>query len=392
MPSLLPDTFLENTTHLYLPKVLVKTRRIYGLILGSVVAFFSSAFWITIDVSFSAPGVTRSLAERTELRALVSGQVQHVVVRENQQVKAGQVLLEINQDALTEKLQAVQAQIKEREIWMADLLWLTKQDTLGLKATSPALRSPLYTQQYWQLRAQWLENRVKMNRMAKELRADRFLHKERVIATRELDAKQADYDQLVEQEQFILTRQFSQWQTELANQKLELAQLKSQVVQVNQDQKLHQILAPIDGTLQQWVGKYDGSFVQAGELLGVLSPDSTLVVECYVRPSDMGLLQVKQQVMLQLDALNYREWGLAQAEVLDISQDFTLQGEPPSPVFKVKCALKTTSLQLKNGYKAPLQKGMTFQARFVVAKRTLIQLLFDQLDDWLNPTLRSAKS
>ena len=83
MPSLLPATFLENSTHLYLPKVQVKILRIYGLILGFVVAFFSLAFWITIDVSFSAPGVTRSLAERTELRALVSGQVQRVAVREN---------------------------------------------------------------------------------------------------------------------------------------------------------------------------------------------------------------------------------------------------------------------------------------------------------------------
>ncbi|MFN4084294.1 MAG: hypothetical protein ACK4LB_00050 [Spirosomataceae bacterium] len=31
MPSLLPNTFLENTTHLYLPKVQVKTGGIMGL-------------------------------------------------------------------------------------------------------------------------------------------------------------------------------------------------------------------------------------------------------------------------------------------------------------------------------------------------------------------------
>jgi HlyD family secretion protein len=28
---------------------------------------------------------------------------------------------------------------------------------------------------------------------------------------------------------------------------------------------------------------------------------------------------------------------------------------------------------------------MTFRARFVIAQRSLLQLLFDGVDDWLNP-------
>ncbi len=391
MPSLLPDTFLENTTHLYLPSVRTKTRRIYMTLVLSVLAFFGATFWILIDVSFSAPGVIRSSAERTELRALVSGRVEHVYVQENQKVKSGQVLLEINNDLLTEKQRSNQIQLQECQRRLEDLTWLTSQDTLVFKYPKPILQSQLYMQQYWQLRSLWLENRVKIKKIAKELKADRFLFKEQAIAMRELDAKQAEYDQLLEQEQLILTRQLSQWQTDLVAQQLEFTQLRSQEVQMNQEFKLHRIVAPIDGTLQQWVGKYDGSFVQAGELIGVLSPDSTLLVECYVRPSDMGLLQTKQKVSLQLDALNYREWGLAQAEVMDISKDFVLQGENQTPVFKVKCVLLTTSLQLKNGYKTKLQKGMTLQGRFIVTQRTLAQLLFDQLDDWLNPNMGSSK-
>lgn len=391
MPPLLPETFLENTTHLYLPSVRAKTRRIYMTLVLSVLAFFGATFWIRIDVSFSAPGVIRSSAERTELRALISGRVERVYVQENQKVKSGQVLLEINNDLLAEKQRSNQIQLQECQRRLEDLKWLTGQDTLVFKYPKPILQSQLYMQQYWQLRSLWLENRVKIKKIAKELKADRFLYKEQVIATRELDAKQAEYDQLLEQEQLILTRQLSQWQTDLAAQKLELAQLRSQEVQMKQEFMLHQIVAPIDGTLQQWVGKYDGSFVQAGELIGVLSPDSTLLVECYIHPSDMGLLQTKQKVSLQLDALNYREWGLAQAEVMDISKDFVLQGENQTPVFKVKCVLVTTSLQLKNGYKTKLQKGMTLQGRFIVTQRTIAQLLFDQLDDWLNPNMDSEK-
>jgi HlyD family secretion protein len=55
------------------------------------------------------------------------------------------------------------------------------------------------------------------------------------------------------------------------------------------------------------------------------------------------------------------------------------------PVFKVKCSLDLEYLELKNGYKGYLKKGMTLQAHFIVTQRTLWQLLYDKIDDWMNP-------
>ena len=54
-------------------------------------------------------------------------------------------------------------------------------------------------------------------------------------------------------------------------------------------------------------------------------------------------------------------------------------------MFRVRCAVKENTLQLKNGYKGMLQKGLTYTARFYLTRRTLWQLLFDKLDNWLNP-------
>ena len=34
------------------------------------------------------------------------------------------------------------------------------------------------------------------------------------------------------------------------------------------------------------------------------------------------------------------------------------------------------------------KKGMTVQARFIVARRSFWQLLFDKVDNWLNPNLK----
>ncbi|MNY20331.1 hypothetical protein D3C86_1538050 [compost metagenome] len=72
--------------------------------------------------------------------------------------------------------------------------------------------------------------------------------------------------------------------------------------------------------------------------------------------------------------------------MLDISDDIIIISNS-QPVFKVRCELKKNHLVLKNGYKGYLKKGMSFTARFTVTERSLYQLLYDKVDDWVNPNL-----
>jgi HlyD family secretion protein len=84
-----------------------------------------------------------------------------------------------------------------------------------------------------------------------------------------------------------------------------------------------------------------------------------------------------------LDAFNYNQWGLASGKVNEISKDIININE--QPVFRVRCSLDTRFLQLKNGYRGNLKKGMTLTGRFYLTDRSLWQLLFDKIDDWMNP-------
>lgn len=384
MPHLLPTPFLEDTTHLYLPQVQARSRLIYALVLLTVVGAAVAAFFVRVDVSFGASGLVRSVAEKTEIRAPVSGRVVGTRVHENQTVATGDTLLGLLPDGLNEKLRLNHFQQAERGQLLADLDQLTTAtSSQGDESENIQFQSSLYAQQYNQLQAALQENMVRSRKVEKELKADRLLHADRVIATRELDAKEAEYSQLVEERRGLVERQRSQWQADRNTHRLALTQLRAEATQFRQERDLFTLRATVAGTVQQWAGKYAGSYVQAGELLGILSPDSSLLVECYVKPSDMGLLKLNQSALFQIDALNYREWGLARGTVTDIARDFTLVNE--NPVFRVKCRLETSALRLKNGYKARLQKGMTLQARLVVARRTVAQLLFDKVDDWLNP-------
>ncbi|NJL14750.1 MAG: HlyD family efflux transporter periplasmic adaptor subunit [Microscillaceae bacterium] len=131
------------------------------------------------------------------------------------------------------------------------------------------------------------------------------------------------------------------------------------------------------------MGKYKGTYLQAGEVLGIISPDSGLVAECYLSPKDIGLIKKGMKAKMSIDAFNYTEWGFVEGEIIDIGKDYILLEN--KPVFKIKCALKSNIIQLKNGFLGRLQKGMTLQARFVVTQRSLFQLLYDKIDDWVNP-------
>lgn len=85
----------------------------------------------------------------------------------------------------------------------------------------------------------------------------------------------------------------------------------------------------------------------------------------------------------QIDAFNYNQWGLATGKIVEIGRDIEMINE--TPIFKIRCKIDQEYLTLKNDIKGNISKGMTYNARFKLTERTLFQLLYDKVDDWLNP-------
>jgi len=59
---------------------------------------------------------------------------------------------------------------------------------------------------------------------------------------------------------------------------------------------------------------------------------------------------------------------------------------------KILCQLNEKELSLKNGFKGQLKKGMTLNAQFKLAERSLFDLLYDRVDDWFNPSQKDITS
>ena len=88
-------------------------------------------------------------------------------------------------------------------------------------------------------------------------------------------------------------------------------------------------------------------------------------------------------VRLEVNAFNRNQWGLLNANIVEISEDVRLNND--QPIFAVKCKIERTYLKSKDGHKGELKRGMTLQARFRITHRSLWQLMFDKADNWMNP-------
>jgi membrane fusion protein, peptide pheromone/bacteriocin exporter len=218
---------------------------------------------------------------------------------------------------------------------------------------------------------------------------DHKLHQERVIADSEFENHQFELDKAVNELEQVKQAQLGQWQNELRNYERDRLELDGQLAQLQKEKENLTIKAPVSGNIQNVAGLYPGSMVFANQDLAQISPDTSLIVEAYLEPNDIGLIKKNMPVRFQVDAFNYNQWGLATGSVLDISNDIHIIRD--RPVFKVKCLLDNDFMQLKSGYVSYLKKGMTLQARFMVTERTLWQLLYDKVDDWVNPNLSSRQ-
>ena len=147
------------------------------------------------------------------------------------------------------------------------------------------------------------------------------------------------------------------------------------------------LTAPESGTIENFSGLQTGSFLNASQAIANISPNDNLIVENTVEPKDVGLIKKNQNVKFQLDAFNYNQWGLLEGKVIEIDKNATIKDN--QIFFKVKCKLNSKTLSLNSGYKTNVSKGMTLTTRYIITRRSLFDLLFDKVDDWLNPKLIS---
>jgi multidrug resistance efflux pump len=376
---------ITNTSLVYRSRINRSSQIIYLVAVFSILITLAALPFIKTPISVKSSGLIQSSIEKTELIVPINGRLVKVKLKDNKKVKQGETLLTI--DAGMAKQQGALVQNRQGQIGalMQDIRTL-----LIYVNRNGYSYPPLQTGQYtasWQQFAQELENaRIARNQAENTFNRYNKLYQNKSVTESEYERYKFELQQAESAFKMIITKYKSQWQAEANSLRSEGQQLSGQQVEINEQKKQYILKAPIDGSIQNLSGIQEGAYVFANQKIGEISPDASLTAFCYVKPADIGLIKKGQQVRLQIDAFNYNQWGLAAGTVLDISDDIIIINEN-QPVFKVRCNLDHNYLVLKNGYKGYLKKGMNFTARFTVTERSLYQLLYDKVDDWVNPNV-----
>ena len=370
----------------------LKSNVIYMLILSSTIIALTSLPFIPIEISINSQGRIQSSLERSELLASISGRVVDVRIKDNQSIFKGDTLLMIDSSLPGQQSNIISKRLALLKQLLTDASQIVNYANFQEKFS---MRQEFFTEQY---SASWLQflQEFEMSSLNKD-QADRIftryntLYENGAITLAESEKFRFEFDKAVSDQTLLKNRWIFQWETEAADFQRELSELLSREADIEEQGKLFILRAYVNGSVQNMAGIQVGSYVFANQKIAEISPDTQLIAICYVKPIDIGLIRKGQTVNFQIDAFNYNQWGLISGEVMDISDDiiFTAQG---NAVFKVSCILDKEYLKLRNNYRGNLRKGMSFTARFMITERTLYELLYDKLDDWLNPNLYEVQA
>jgi len=383
--KIFPAEILEQTAEYQLAQNSKPTQILYSFLVISLLAGVVALPFLFIDVSVKSSGLLRAATELNTLKAISAGIVQKVYVNENSVVTKGQLLFEVQSPMLEEKDKYLIGKVSEIKLFLNDLIELTSSKAIDTQQPIN-LNTPLYQQSLIDYRQKLVERRTKYQKAKQDYDRNKKLYDGYVIAASEFENFKFELDKATDELALLKQSQLSAWQQELHNSEKEINDFQNQLNQTQQERKNLNITAPVSGTIQNLTGIYPGTPVFANQELAQISPDTSLMAEIYVSPNDIGLLKEGLPVRMQVGAFNYNQWGLLQGTVKEISNDIQIRNN--EPFFEVKCSLAQDHLTLKNGYTGKLKKGMTLQARFIVTKRSLWQLLYDKVDDWMNPDIR----
>jgi len=378
--KIFPKEIIENSAEVFKFKHTTNSKIIYSILLIFIISALIALPFIKVDVYSASSGLVKPNKNRVPISLINSGRVKFSSIKDNQEVKAGDTLLIIENKIIDEQLKYSVSQAKEIESYTKDLKYLTSNSSLSFSA----LNSAKYQSNYLEYEQKLRELKTRFNQKKQSFDRNKDLFEKGVIAAAEFEPIKTEFE-LSQSDIFSFKKQQkNKWQTDLTNYLNNLEELSSNKIQLKENKSQYIITAPISGTLMNTSQYLVGSFISPGSIVAEISPDTDLIAECYISPSDIGLINTHNKVLFQIDAYNYNQWGLAEGSIIDISKDVEFLEN--TPVFKIRCLIKQDHLTLKNGVKGQIKKGMTLNARFILTERSLYDLLYDNIDDWINPS------
>jgi hemolysin D len=168
-------------------------------------------------------------------------------------------------------------------------------------------------------------------------------------------------------------------QARASSKRDQLAQEKSKT---EQRSRLTQLIAPVDGTVQQLAVHTAGGVVTPAQVLMIIVPkDAEVTAEVVLENKDVGFVSAGQSAEVKLETFPFTRYGTVRATVANLSAD-AVNDEMRGAIFPATLKLSQTHLNV-DGRRITLAPGMNLSAEIKTGQRRVIDYL-------LSPVQRAA--
>lgn len=380
----------NNSIQFYLAAFSSYTRLFYISLILIVLFGLAMLPFCYVNVITRTEGIIRPFQERTVVRSLMSATIQSVHCKDGDPVEKGDTLVVFQQLNHAAQKMYTSQKIENCIKLISDLKLLTQPEVWKDSTINNRLQTAVYRSQYLHFYDQLQEKNILSKKLQKDILLYDPLLREKVIAPNEFADMGFQLLQASAVFQSQISRQMSQWQQELIEQQKLLSEFETEKRNLLSNAQSYVVKAPITGTVLMQEPLYAGSSVlPSGELLSI-SPAQDLIVECWMSPSDMVTIFRGQTITYSIPEIRNQMSTILQGKVISIAEDYTLVNN--KPMFRIKCSLDQTRVRLQNGFSYLLSRGVLLETRFVLARKSYWELLYQQLYDWFNPATLSKST
>ncbi len=403
------------------------TRMLAGTLSALIFGAIGWAYFSIVDEVAVTQGELVPSVQVRPVRALEGGVIREIHVKEGQQVKKGDILLEedpkLSQsevDRLQKNAQLVQQDIARLEAeskGQTNAGSVTQDQLLAARLQEFDTKQAAATADAQRQRSAIAQARVQLDKLQENLvnaqstlanARNREASLRQLVdgAVPRLDYLQAQ-DQLTESqdkasslEQEILSQQEAIQQaqqayesaqqsadrlsaerqseilTQLTQRRESLTDIQGQLAQAKVKAEGQVVTAPIDGKVYNVEATLGSRTVQPGdELLSILPDGHDLLLEVKVLNRDIGFIEKGQTAKIKVATFPFQEFGTIGGEVMSISPNATTDKDL-GLVFKAKVKLSRDTVRV-NGKDAELTPGMAATAEIVTRKRSILTFLLE---------------
>jgi hemolysin D len=358
--------------------------RLMGLLI--VLFFVVAALWAffgKVDILATAPGRVLPSGEVKVIQPLDTARVRSIRVQNGDQVKAGELLIELDPTDPTADRDRLTHDLMQQELDVARLTALKSaaaggpagafvapataapddlaqtQSQLAAQTAAQGARLANLDQQISQKRAEVEEvgseidklNAVlpmlqEKERMREDLQARGYGTtfalidaKQQLVATQHDLNVQGDRKAQSEAAVNALQRQRQQTVSQFSADVLDNLdtaetkrnELSKELVKAQQKVQGSQLRAPVDGTVEQLTVHTIGGVVTAAQrLLTIVPNDKHLMIEAELANRDIGFVRAGQAVAVKVETFNFTRYGLLPGRVISVSRTAVVAGDAPA--------------------------------------------------------------